>query len=43
MKRSRGRCALPVAYEHLNLKIPKNSQAALMTQEKLEPLQPSLL
>jgi Holliday junction DNA helicase RuvB len=43
MKRSRGRCALPLAYEHLNLKIPKNSQAALMTQEKLEPLQPSLL
>jgi Holliday junction DNA helicase RuvB len=43
MKTSRGRCTLPLAYEHLSLKIPKNSPAATMNQEKLESLQPSLL
>jgi len=43
MKTSRGRCALPLAYEHLQIKIPKNSQAAMMTQEKLESTQTSLI
>jgi len=33
MKTSRGRCALPLAYEHLGIKIPKNSQAASLSQE----------
>ncbi len=43
MKTSRGRCALPLAYDHFGLKIPKNSQAATMSQEKSEPVQTSLI
>lgn len=43
MKTTRGRCVLPLAYEHFGLKIPKNSPASSMNQEKLEQSQTSLL
>jgi holliday junction DNA helicase RuvB len=34
MKTSRGRCAMPMGYEHMGIKVPKNAPALSFTTEK---------